>query len=91
MKNIKKEEQYNMNMNPMMIMQLKQRLSTFNQEHPRVMPFFSALQRSSLTEGTIIDMKVTDPNGEEMQCNIKLTANDIETFQMMMNMKDMQL
>jgi len=39
-----------------------------------------------MQEGTIIDIKVTTPDGKTLESNIKLTANDIETAKMMKNM-----
>ncbi len=74
-----------MNLNPLELMQLKQNFDTFNKEHPRVIPFFKAVSESSIEPGTVFDMKVTTPEGKEMQCNIKLTENDIETFHQIMN------
>ncbi|MBO6241839.1 MAG: hypothetical protein J6O61_13515 [Butyrivibrio sp.] len=79
-----------MNMNPMLLMQLQQRLSLFSQDHPKVLPFFRAIGSNAMQEGTIIDIKVTTPDGKELASNIKLTANDIETAKMMMNMGNQQ-
>ncbi len=72
----------NMNMNPMMLMQLQQRIQTFQQDHPKVMPFMMAVKENALQEGTVIAMKVTTPEGKTLESNIKLTANDIETIRM---------
>ena len=67
-------------MNPMMLMQLVQRWSVFQQDHPRFMPFFSAAKETVLTEGSVLELKVTDPEGKEITTNIRVTANDVETF-----------
>ncbi len=75
-----------MNMNPMLLMQMQQKFATFQKEHPKVLPFFKAVGNQALKEGSIIDVKVTTPEGENLESNIKLTANDIETFTMLMNM-----
>jgi hypothetical protein len=71
-----------MNMNPMMLMQLQQRIQTFQQDHPKVTPFFMAVKDNALTEGAVYAMKVTTPEGKTLESNIKLTANDIETIRM---------
>ena len=75
-----------MNINPMALVQLQHKFSTFKIEHPKVAPFFGALKESSLTVGTVFDMKVTTPDGREMQCNIKVTQNDIDLFNTIMEM-----
>jgi len=74
-----------MNMNPMMLMQLQQRLGKFQQDHPKVMPFFQAVGANAVTEGTVFAIKVTTPDGKTLESNIKLTANDIETINMIKN------
>ena len=79
-----------MNINPMAIMALQQKFNTFKQEHPRVLPFLGAVRESSMEVGTIIDMKVTTPDGVEKQCNIRITQNDIDTFQTIMNLNKEQ-
>jgi hypothetical protein len=74
-----------MNMNPMMLMQLQQRIQTFQQDHPKFVPFMMALKDNALEEGSVFAMKVTTPDGRTIESNIKLTANDIETVKMMMD------
>ncbi len=72
-----------MNFNPTMLMQIQQRIQTFQQDHPRFVPFLMAIRDNALEEGSVIAMKVTTPDGRTIESNIKLTANDIETFRMM--------
>ena len=71
-----------MNMNPMLIMQLQQRMTQFQQDHPKVMPFFRAVGENAVQEGSVFAIKVTTPDGKTLESNIKLTANDIETINM---------
>ena len=68
----------------MSIMQLQQRFQVFQQEHPKIIAFFKALGNDSMQEGTIIDIKVTTPDGKEIASNMKITENDIATFKQMM-------
>ena len=71
----------------MMLMQLQQRISLFQQDHPKVMPFLQAVGNNAVQEGTVFAIKVTTPDGKTLESNIKLTANDIETINMMKNAK----
>ena len=73
----------NMNMNPMMFMQLQQRIQTFQQDHPKFVPFLMAIKDNAMQEGTVLGVTVTTPDGRKIESNIKLTANDIETIKMM--------
>lgn len=72
-----------MNMNPKMLMMMQQRLQTFQQDHPKFLPFLNAVKDNAVQEGTIFAVKVTTPDGRNIESNIKLTANDIETIRMM--------
>ena len=74
-----------MNMNPALLLQLQQRLGVFQQDHPKVLPFFRAVGENAVTEGTVFAIKVTTPEGNVIESNIKLTANDIETINMIKN------
>ena len=76
-----------MDMNPMLLLQLQKRLGLFQEDHPKVMPFMQAVGNVGITEGTVFAVKVTTPDGRVLESNIKLTANDIETINMMKNAK----
>ncbi|MEE0955084.1 MAG: hypothetical protein U0L49_04620 [Eubacterium sp.] len=70
-----------MAVNPMEFLKMKQRLDTFNQEHPRVAPFLEAT-RGMIREGSVIELSITTPEGEQKVMNIKVKPSDIETLQM---------
>ncbi len=70
-------------MNPKLLLQLQQRLGLFQQDHPKVLPFMRAVGSTAVTEGTVFAVKVTTPDGKVLESNIKLTANDIETINML--------
>lgn len=76
-----------MDMNPLKLMQLKNSWTHFKQNHPKFSSFWKAAYNSSLKEGTIIEFKVTSPEGKELASNIKLQASDLDFFQEIMSMK----
>jgi hypothetical protein len=64
--------------NPMkMVQQFKEMGERFKQNHPKVEPFCQAAL-GSLREGSIIEIKVTDPDGREMCSNIRVNAEDMQ-------------
>jgi len=69
--------------NPMAMLQMKERLNIFNQDHPRVMPFFNAVGSNALREGSVLELKVTTPEGKEYITNLRLNANDLETIDLL--------
>lgn len=67
-------------MNPMKLLQLKSAWDRFTNNHPKFPKFLSSLHRRAMQEGTIIEFKVTTPDGEEMAANLKIKADDLALF-----------
>ena len=68
--------------NPMNLLHMRERLELFNTDHPRVMPFLKAVGETALQEGSVLEVKVTTPDGREYVTNIRLNQNDLETIEM---------
>lgn len=71
--------------NPMKLMQLKEMQNKFQANHPKFPMFLSAAFGSGMSEGTIIDITVTKPDGEKMQSNIRITPSDLELIEELKN------
>ena len=74
-----------MAINPFEMLKYRERLDKFNEDHPRVRPFLAAVANTALVEGTVLEMKATRPDGQELVTNIRLSADDIETLRMLHN------
>ena len=66
-------------MNPMAILQIKSLLDKFKNNHPKSPMFFSAAAQS-IDENSIIEIKVTTAEGQNLITNMKVTSDDIELF-----------
>lgn len=66
-------------MNPMAILQIKSLLDKFKNNHPKIPMFFSAATQS-IDENSIIEIKVTTAEGQNLITNMKVTSDDIELF-----------
>lgn len=75
-------------MNPVTLLKMKDRLNIFRTEHPKVSPFFHKVKEHGLTPGSVIELKVTTPDGKEHVTNIRVTPNDIETINMLSRQKE---
>ena len=69
-----------MAVNPMQIMKLADRWRIFSSQHPRFVDFVRDIGRSSMQEGTILELKVTEPDGCVKVTNIRLTQEDLESI-----------
>ncbi len=71
-----------MAVNPKAMLQLRERLNIFNAQHPKFGLFLQSIGSRGIEEGTVVELKVTRPDGEEAVTNIRLTADDVETIRM---------
>ena len=69
------------------IMQLKSAWDTFTLNHPKFPMFIKALNRKGIKEGTIIEVTLTDPDGETITTNIKVNASDIQLFETLKSLR----
>ena len=69
-----------MPLNPMKLLQIKNAWDRFTAGHPKFPLFLKAIQKQGITEGTILELKVTAPDGRELYSNLELTPEDMELF-----------
>lgn len=66
--------------NPKFLIQIKGDIEKFNQRHPKLQMFFAdAMQR--MNTGDVLEISLTNPNGNRMRTNIKLTDEDRQLLQ----------
>lgn len=63
-------------MNPMQLLKAKDQLGKFKERHPKFLPFIKAIGKKA-GAGSVIEVKVTNPDGTSTTSNIKLTPEDI--------------
>ncbi len=64
--------------NPAALLTMKKKWEEFSARHPKFVSFISVLKTHGVAIGSVIDIKVTLPNGETFQSNLKLTEEDVE-------------
>lgn len=67
--------------NPLKLLQLKSAWERFKSNHPRFPLFLSAVSKRGIKAGTIIELKITTPEGEDLVTNMKITQEDLSLFQ----------
>ena len=73
--------------NPMKFMQVKSMLATLKQNHPKFPSFLDAVSKRALCKDTIIEIKVTTPDGESLESNLRLKESDLEVLRQMQEKK----
>ena len=68
-------------MNPMGLFKMKGLFDQLKQAHPRMIPFVQDVCSEAIGEGTLIDIRVTDPQGKVYHYNMRLTAEDMHAIE----------
>ncbi|MCM1286595.1 MAG: hypothetical protein NC213_10445 [Acetobacter sp.] len=64
-----------MNINPLMLMQMKGEIDSFKSRHPKLELFFAdAVNR--IDTDSVLEISVTSPQGNKIRTNIKITPED---------------
>ncbi len=59
----------------------------FKKNHPKFPAFLAAVGKRGLHEDMILELTVTEPDGEQLQTNLKVTASDLELLNELKSMK----
>lgn len=72
--------------NPAAIFKIKGLWDQFVQNHPKFPQFIKALHHAGIGEDSVIEVLVTQPDGQQMKTNIKVSASDLELFEQLRNL-----
>lgn len=64
-------------MNPLAALKIKNMLTVFKENHPKVPQFFKVAS-GILDEGSVVEMSITTSEGKRIVTNIKVTESDLE-------------
>lgn len=73
-------------MNPMNLLKLRLLLKTFNENHPKVLMFLKAAY-GTVQVGSIVELKITPPDGHSIITNIKVNEQDMELIRELQNLR----
>ena len=83
----RKENNTHMAINPMEVIKLKEKLNAFRNRHPGFSGFIGAVRRSGLPEGSVLEMKVTTPEGRTMETNFRVSEEDIDLIRLLASLR----
>ena len=67
------------------LFQLKTAWSGFQRRHPKFVPFCRAA-KTHITEGTVLEITVTPPDGQPLSMNLKVAAQDLDALNQLMGL-----
>ena len=67
--------------NPAKLLMLKKQYEAFTARHPKFMRYLAYITDQYITEGTVMDVTVTNEGGNAVRGNAKLTAEDVAFLQ----------
>ena len=63
--------------NPAKLLQLKKQYEAFADRHPKFLRYLAYITDNYMTEGTVMDVTVTDAEGKTLHGNARLTTEDV--------------
>ena len=67
-------------MDPFKLLKLKSLFERFKTNHPKV-PLFLRAAIGEIQEGTVVEVKVTPPEGKSIVTNIRINQEDLELIE----------
>jgi len=52
----------------------------FKENHPKFEPFMNAVKQRGVVEGTVLEINITYPDGQNIKTNLKVNETDLELF-----------
>ena len=72
--------------NPAAILQMMNLWNKFKQNHPKFPKFMTAVYQNGIKEGSIIEINVTTADGQSLNSNLKISADDMELIDQLKNL-----
>ncbi len=72
--------------NPAAILQMMNLWNKFKQNHPKFPKFMAAVYQNGIKEGSIIEINVTTADGQSLNSNLKISADDMELIEQLKNL-----
>ena len=69
------------------VFKMQQYWNRFTNNHPKFPMFLNAVRNRGVEEGAICELAITYPDGTKMETNVKISADDIEIFRELGNMR----
>ena len=73
-------------MNPAIFLKAMEAKNRFESNHPKFAQFVGDMLGSGVEEGSVIDVKITRPDGTVVSTNMKVQASDLEMLQYLKEM-----
>lgn len=73
-------------MNPMTMMKALDNLKKLRAAHPKFMAFLRAA-KPDMREGAVIEVSVTNPEGEKKTANLRISADDVANLQAILSLR----
>lgn len=69
------------------IMKVRQAWETFVQNHPKFPVFVNAVREKGISEGSVVRIEITNPDGQEMKVALKVKQSDLEMIELLKSLQ----
>ncbi|MCM1145298.1 MAG: hypothetical protein NC318_12645 [Blautia sp.] len=74
--------------NPAALFQMMNLWNQFKQNHPKFPKFMAAVYQNGIKEGSIIEINVTTADGQSLNSNLKISAQDMALIEQLKSMME---
>ena len=74
-------------LNPLQLLELKNLISRLRSNHPKFPAFLRAVMQKGIGAGTILELRVTEPDGNEYITNVRVNEDDLECIKRIMEIQ----
>lgn len=64
--------------NPSKLLKFRESWGAFEQRHPKFTIFLGAIMKSGIGQDSIVEIKITYPDGRVLESNLKVMPEDVE-------------
>lgn len=64
-----------------LMMELRSIMTEFQKAHPRAVAFFNALRTEKIEPDSVVELKLTRPDGTELVTNLRLSEADLANIE----------
>lgn len=72
--------------NPTAIFQMMNLWNQFKKNHPKFPKFMAAAAQNGIKEGSIIEINITTADGQSLNSNLRISAEDMELIEQLKNL-----
>lgn len=74
-------------LNPLQLIEVKNLADRLRRNHPKFPAFLQAVMQKGISAGTVLELRVTEPDGNEYITNLRVNEDDLACIRRLMELQ----